>query len=938
LVFERRRQVKQLFQTALKLDPASRAGFLEEACGGDITLKEEVEALIALREGVESFNTTVTVHDRPDTYFEETTAELKPGDTSVLGEALDFGDELQHEFIGRYRVIREIGRGGMGAVFLAERADDEFHKQVAIKLLKRGMDTDFTIRRFRTERQILAALDHPNIAKLLDGGTTTDGRPYFVMEYIEGQPLIEYCNSRNLSTKERLVIFRAVCSAVAYAHQKLIIHRDIKPSNILVTADGTPRLLDFGIAKLLNPDLHTQAVEHTATSMRLLTPQYASPEQVRGDAVTTATDVYLLGVLLYELLTGQRPYQITSSAPHEIFRVICEQEPDKPSTAVTRVEKTGDSRKTNRTSATSGPVGKEKGSDLEKLRRQLSGDLDNIILMAIRKEPERRYGSVAELSEEIRRHLEGRPVRARKDTFSYRASKFIQRNRAGVIAASLVVLILIAGIVATSWLAMVARNERARAEKRFNEVRQLANSFMFEVHDAIENLSGSTPARELLVRRAVEYLDSLASEAGDDLDLQRELATAYQKVGDVQGNPYSPNLGDSEGALASYRKSLAIRERLAETETDNSEDQSALSSSLSRVADVLWAKGDAPAALEIYRKGLAIDERLASGSSDKTVRRNLWVAYRRVAYVQAQTGDLKGAIETFHKSREIIEELAASDPTDPQMLKDMSANYTSFGEALGETGDLAGALEYFRKALAIDEQLAAADPTNAQAREDVGVSYANLGDVLKRMRDIDGALASFRKSLDIFEASSKADPTNAKAARNMAVESRNVGEMLAEKGDIASALASFREALAVIDKLVAADPQNMLLSTEQAANLVHIGLALAKTGNSASAVESANRAVAIAEQVSNANPENTELRAFLAYNFAMKGRVYSTIAGDRAAYWQQARDWLARSSDILAELKNRGAWSSASFGDLDQLAREIAVCESNIERLTKRRA
>jgi serine/threonine protein kinase/predicted negative regulator of RcsB-dependent stress response len=930
---ERRKQVKHLFQAALELDPGRRAGFLEEACGEDITLREEVEALISLREGVESFNKTVTIHDRADTFSEDTTAELGLGRTSLLGGSGYSAEQLNHSFIGNYRIIREIGHGGMGAVYLAARADDEFQKQVAIKVLKRGMDTDFTIRRFRTERQILAALDHPNIARLLDGGTTPDGRPYFVMEYIEGRPLIEYCNGRNLSTRERLLLFRHVCSAVQYAHQNLVIHRDIKPGNILVTADSIPKLLDFGIAKLLNPELQAQPADHTATSMRLLTPQYASPEQVRGDAITTATDVYLLGVLLYELLTGQRPFHITSSAPHEIFKVICEQEPDRPSTAVTRAARASDTKSSNKTVAVARPSGKDLDARVEKLRRQLSGDLDNIVLMAMRKEPERRYGSVSELSEDIRRHLEGRPVRARKDTFSYRTSKFVRRNRAAVTAAAFVLLILIAGIVATTWAAMEARKERARAEKRFNEVRLLANSFMFELHDAIENLSGSTPARELLVRRAVEYLDSLASESGDDQELQRELATAYQKVGDVQGNPYSPNLGDSDGALASYRKALEIRERIAQANPANVEDLRALSSSLSRVGDILWAKGDAPAALETYRKGLAIDEELASSSSEKAVRRNLWIAYRRTAYAQAQVGDFAGAVETFNKSREIIEQLAAIEPNDPQVMRDVSANYTSLGEVVGEMGDLAGALEYFRKSLDIDRRLAEADPANAKARDEVGVSFANVGEALKRMGDVDGALESYRKSLELFEATSKADPTNAQSSRNVAVESRNVGEMLERKRDIPGALSSYRRALEISERLVAADPSNILLTTEQAGNLARIALALAKGGIETAAIDNADRAVAVAEQVSGNNPDNAELQAFAAFIFAYKGRVHSTIAGNRADHWKHAREWLKRGSDILIDLKNRGAWTSSTFGDPNDLAREIAVCDANIARL-----
>ncbi len=299
--------------------------------------------------------------------------------------------------LGAYRIEREIGRGGMGAVYEASRADNEFNKRAAIKLVKRGMDTDFILRRFRKERQILAALDHPHIAGLLDGGTTEDGLPYFVMEFIEGQPLYSYCDTQQLNINERLKLFRSICDAVHYAHQKQVVHRDIKPSNVLVTSDGVPKLLDFGIAKLLNPELAGDIThDPTATAMRLMTPEYASPEQVQGAPTTPSTDVYSLGVLLYELLTGHRPYRLVNRAPHEIARVICEEAPAPPSIIITRADRSSARLSTGDDEATTlRKVYSARRSTLESLRRQLSGDLDNIVMQALRKEPEWRYQSAA---------------------------------------------------------------------------------------------------------------------------------------------------------------------------------------------------------------------------------------------------------------------------------------------------------------------------------------------------------------------------------------------------------------------------------------------------------------------------------------------------------------------------------------------------------------
>ncbi len=435
---ERWQQVKDLFQSALEREAGQRAAFLDEACASDPELRRQIDALLVSHEQAPRFLETPALVAAP---------ELLRGDQAetMLGRRL-----------GPYQVVREIGHGGMGAVYLATRADDEYRKQVAIKLVKRGMDTDAILRRFRNERQILANLDHAHIAKLLDGGTTEDGLSYFVMDYVEGLPIDVYCDTHRLPTIERLKLFCNACSAVHYAHQHHVVHRDLKPSNILVTTEGVPKLLDFGIAKVLDPEVSARTIEPTA-GPRPMTPEYASPEQVRGQAITPASDVYSLGVLLYELLTGHRPYHVQSATPQEAERVICGQEPEKPSVVVGRSPLTRPLRATLSQRERVAilpllsplPVGEGQGvrgqhGQPQKLRRQLRGDLDNIVLMAMRKEPERRYASVQQFSEDISRHLEGLPVRARKDTLVYRGAKYIKRSKAGVASAALITLLLIA--------------------------------------------------------------------------------------------------------------------------------------------------------------------------------------------------------------------------------------------------------------------------------------------------------------------------------------------------------------------------------------------------------------------------------------------------------------------------------------------------------------
>ena len=404
---ERWKQIEGVFDAAMDLAPGERESYLAEECGTDAELRRQVEMLIRSHEQAGSFIEEPAVAGVIGSEAAAAGYDLGTTDASFQEEPAPFIGRR----VGSYRIVRELGRGGMGAVYLAVRADDEFQKRVAIKLVKRGMDTDFILRRFRQERQILASLDHTYIARLMDGGTTDDGLPYFVMEYIEGLPINQFCDAHKLSTPERLRLFLKVCSAVAFAHHNLVIHRDLKPSNVLVTADGTPKLLDFGIAKLLNPEMGGRALDPTTLALRLMTPEYASPEQVRGETVTMVSDVYSLGVLLYDLLTGHRPYTLRNRSPEEMARVICEQEPERPSVAVNLIEVIP-SHGREPVEITPDSVSRVRDGSLEKLRRQLSGSIDNIVLKALRKEPQRRYQSVEEFARDIEHYLEGRPVGA----------------------------------------------------------------------------------------------------------------------------------------------------------------------------------------------------------------------------------------------------------------------------------------------------------------------------------------------------------------------------------------------------------------------------------------------------------------------------------------------------------------------------------------------
>jgi serine/threonine protein kinase len=436
---ERYSQIRSLFEAALEIAHEGRSAWLCEVCKGDTALVASVEELLHADEiagETEDFDLSLTIAQGEHPAFEG-------------------------RRIGHYEIIREIGHGGMGSVYLARRADDVFSKQIALKILRPERSYPALVRRFCQERTIIARLDHPNVARLLDGGTTEEGLPYSVMEYIEGQPIDRYCDTHRLNIAARLKLFRTVCAAVQYAHQNLVVHRDLKPSNILVTAAGTVKLLDFGIAKLMEPD-----VQETFTDSRLgagpMTPAYASPEQTKGEPINTASDIYSLGVILYELLTGRWPYHPKGRLPHDLAQAVCEQEPVRPSEAVfKRTRASG----TSNAHTTADQLSETREGTPAKLHRRLVGELDNIIVMTLRKEPRRRYSSVEQFSEDIRRHLAGLPILAQDDTLTYRTVKFVKRHRMGALASGVIAVLMVAAIISTSWEARIARQERTRAQE-----------------------------------------------------------------------------------------------------------------------------------------------------------------------------------------------------------------------------------------------------------------------------------------------------------------------------------------------------------------------------------------------------------------------------------------------------------------------------------------
>jgi non-specific serine/threonine protein kinase/serine/threonine-protein kinase len=825
-------QVLDVVDSVLELPLEDRLGYLDKACS-DPEIRHHVEAL-------------VLSYGKAGEFLEE------PAISGQHSPTLNEDNARSGRRIGPYQLLEVIGHGGMGEVYRAVRDDDQYQKQVAIKLVRSGFDSSIAFARFRSERQILAGLEHANIARLLDGGTTDEGSPYFVMEFAAGQPIDQYCDAKKLSIDERLRLFRSVCGAVQYAHQNLVIHRDLKPANILVTPEGIPKLLDFGIAKILDPTASRGQVEPTLPFLRMLTPEYASPEQIRGGAINTASDVYSLGVILYMLLCGHRPYSLDGLSTEAMAHTVCGIEPIAPSTMIGRNEEalTPDGQ---RTTLSPQSVSSAREIKPDRLRRRLAGDLDNIVLKALRKEPRRRYSSVEQFSEDIRRHLEGQPLSARPDTLLYRTGKFVRRNIGAVSAGILLVLSLCAGMAATLWEAHIARGERGKAERRFNDVRELANSLMFDVHDSIKDLPGSTPARKLLVDRSLRYLDRLSQEAGGDQSLQRELAAAYEKVGDVQGNSSQLGLGDTAAALVNYHKALEIRQHLDSSHFDL-QDELALAADRRWIAVILLNKGDTVSALDNASAAISITERLAyDAPADARVLRELEQDYQAAALAQGGGGPA-GSLGEFNES-----------------------------------------LANNRSALAVAERLLKIEPDNIEEKNQVARYKVRIGDDLHSLGRRSEALAYYRDALHYFETLQSG--TNAMQQLRTVVVYSRIGSELLANGDVSGALSNDRRELAILEPLAAADRRNAVLQLHLAASLAETGRAAIKAGQVADGLGMLDRAVKIANEQISHDLANVEPRVILATIFLYEGETWAS-RGARTDALQQYR----RSLSIFGEL------------------------------------
>jgi serine/threonine protein kinase/tetratricopeptide (TPR) repeat protein len=811
---ERLRHIRAIFESVVELPPDERHRILDESRLADPALAAEVELLL-------------TAHGRRSDFMEKPIASLH------FPPAADAAPDPAGSRLGSYEIIREIGRGGMGTVYEAARIDGSFRKRVAIKVIRATLLTESLQERFRRERQILAGLDHPNIAHILDGGTTDTGLPFFVMEYVAGVRIDVYCRVHRLDVGARLDLFSHVCDAVQYAHDNLIVHCDLKPGNILVTPEGGVKLLDFGIAKILADPATSQPAARAASAL-ILTPEYASPEQVLGQPITTATDVYLLGVLLYELLTGLHPMHDSGDLPHEVMRAVCERDPVRPSTAV----------------MSAAAANTESGGP-QQLRRRLKGELDDIVMLSLQKDPRRRYASVAQFRDDTARYCRGLPVLAEGDRLGYRTGKFLRRNLVPVSAIALVILSLTVGVLVSAREAGRARREqrvalqqrsiaevqrkfaqgqkaeaeqsrdqaavqrtraeqkaeeagqqrgladveRARAERRLGDLRALVTTLLFDLHDGIRDLAGSAPARRLVLGKAQQYLESLSRESSGDLQLQRELASAYEKTGDLLHDAVGPGAADSS-SLANYQKAFQLRQAIVRRPNPNLAAQRDLAFSLSKVGDGQFFNGQTDLAIADYQRALGMQEAvLRLDPADPESQKVAGYIQNRRCIVLAAAGDAVHAAEACRSSIAYLDPVALVLSRDRLVRRTLASTCAAFGNLLRHLNQVPEALTDLAKASALFEALAKEQPNNVEYRRLMAYTQIYVAQALLAQDDRVGAMATYAQAVASMQTLMSIDPSDSKAPAGLALALTRMAAEMKKIGDLANAEKAGSEAI-----------------------------------------------------------------------------------------------------------------------------------------------
>lgn len=781
--------VEAVFSSAVDLGDDQRRALLDARCADHVALRAEVESLLA-------------VHDRSEHFMQHPTMAADPVGAPTLREG---------DVVGQFRLLELIASGGMGIVYLAERADGAFEQRVAVKVISAPIAQEDVKRRFLAERQILASLHHPHIVGLLDAGLTPTGQAYLVMEYIDGVPITTYCHDRALAIDDRLRLLRHVCDAVHYAHAHFVVHSDLKPANVLVTSDGVPMVLDFGIATLLEGPLADTKRLSANPASGPLTPNYASPEQLRGAPVTIASDIFGLGTLLFELLTGARPYDVVGKPVDEVIRIVDETPTRRPSDATPSLE-------------VRPPYD---------WRRVLRGDLDAIALRACHRLPEQRYASADALSQDVARYLNGAPLEARKPTFLYVAGKLAARHRIAFASVAMSAVLVVAALGIAMWQARVATVERERANRRFNEVRQLANTVIFDLHDAVAPLAGSTPVRQKIVTEGLQYLERLTADSSGDRQLQLELGRAYLKIGQVQGRPNTPNLGDRDGAINSFRRAKALLAPLATGTNTPADVFSGYLDSMRFLSETLGLMGESHhgEAIAEAREAVATAERFLSAhptveqAHSFVASANFAIAIR-LGWPESQPYWAKAGAE--------YEALLASSPDNPAWQRN-AALVEKYVGSFFEGNEPEAAFPHYQRALELDQKRFDHAPTDRVVQFDVGVDLSNLAYVQWRRKDLTNAIALYTRCLEIRERLLATDPKDSLSREKLAVVYKQLGNVYQDKGEPKMALDHYRLAIERLNQLPSLSPPSREDLAESWVGLADVTARLGETSQSCDA-------------------------------------------------------------------------------------------------------
>lgn len=867
-----------VFGEALEQPESDRARWLLARCASDPSLLESVRSLLEADSRAAGF-----LESPPLLAIADAVSDLR----SVIHAS-------SPERVGPYRVIRPLGRGGMGEVLLCEREGGDFEQLVAVKLI-RGVATGELLERFRNERRVLASLHHPHIAALLDGGADGSGMPYLVMPFVDGVPIDEHCRLRGLAPREVVSLLLPVLDAVEHAHQRLVVHRDLKPANILVDLAGRAIVLDFGIAKVLN-DSGGQGP--TLTGSHLLTPMYASPEQVRGEPISTTSDVFSLGVVLYELLAGRSPWGPVPAGPGEIARRVCEHQPSVPSSAG---------------STASGDLVRRSG-------RAMWADLDAVVMTALRKEPGRRYASVARLADDLRRVLEGRPVAARPDTLGYRTSRFVRRYRVAVASACVAAFAMAAGTGVSVWQAARAGAASARyleqlgraneasglAGERAAQLRGLATTLVFDVYDSVATLDGATDARLTLVRSGGAYLDALAEQSRDDPVAAVDVIRALVKLGDVQAQHTIGHIGDTEGGLATYRRANELADRLLTMEGAPEDAPLLLAMARRGLGDVMRSMGRRAEATAAYREALEASRGLALRlPADPRPLRMIGAAAMQLGLEQHRAQMLDDALSSYAEASAALERSLVLTPGHADTKRDLVITSRREGDVMISLGDFDRAEERFRVGLAAMESLSAEDPSNRQLLSGIAVQYERLGDIAMHRGDAASAAPWYERSHAIVADEAAQNPGDALAADRLSIALEKFADVRASNGDHAGAAELAAESARIAAGLAAGDAANLRMRADAAyirSKAAHYAAQAGRTGDATAELEAV---VATASELREMLPEDPyppqiELEAL---------ERLCAIAGSGGGWTER---WLA-SAELAAGRFPGSEWAEASL-------------------------